>query len=176
MSDPTNRDDLADRIGAFLATHHVMSLATTGPEGAHAANLLYAYNYLSLIWVSEPDTRHSCHIETDPRVTATVSPNYTNFTEIIGLQIAGEAHRVGERARDAHLAQLETRYPFLRRLAEGPAAMQAAYARIAVYRLQPSRIVFIDNTRGFGHKETLDLGGARPAPALATQSKQNDHC
>jgi uncharacterized protein YhbP (UPF0306 family) len=92
-----------------------------------------------------------------------VAPDYASFGEIVGLQIAGQARRVTERERDVHLARLETRYPFLQRLAEGPAAMQTAYARIAVYRLQPSRIVLIDNTRGFGHKETLEIGASTPA-------------
>jgi uncharacterized protein YhbP (UPF0306 family) len=35
--------------------------------------------------------------------------------------------------------------------------MHDAYAQSAVYRLDPKRIVLIDNTKGFGHKETLEL-------------------
>ena len=150
--------NLSHEIGSFLATHHVMSLATCGAVGAHAANLFYACDGLALIWVSEPDTQHSRYIDADPRVAATVAPDYSDFTSIRGVQITGAARRVlavDERMR--HLAQLEARYPFLRQLAAGPPKLREVYARTAVYRLQPARIVLIDNTKGFGHKETLEI-------------------
>ena len=150
--------ELGRQIGAFLAAHHVMSLATLGAGGPHATNLFYACDGLAPVWVSEPDSQHSREIEADPRVAATVAPDYSDFALIRGLQITGAARRIvatDERMR--HLAQLEARYPFLRQLAAGPPKLRDAYARTAVYRLQPARIVLIDNTKGFGHKETLDI-------------------
>src|ERR1700690_2831062 len=101
---------------------------------------------------------YSVEIEADPRVAGTVAPDYSDFTAIRGVQIAGAARRIvaaDERMR--HLAQLKARYPFLGQLAAGPSKLRQAYARTAVYRLQPARIVLIDNTKGFGHKETLEL-------------------
>ena len=149
---------LGRQVGSFLAAHHVMSLATCGAAGAHAANLFYACDGLALIWVSEPDTQHSREIEADPRVAATVAPDYSDFAAIRGVQIAGAARRiVAADERKRHLAMLEARYPFLGQLAVGPLKLRQAYARTAVYRLQPVRIVLIDNTKGFGHKETLEI-------------------
>jgi hypothetical protein len=52
---------------------------------------------------------------------------------------------------------LEARYPFLGELAKGPTKLLEAYARTTVYRLRPARIVLIDNSKGFGHKETLEI-------------------
>ena len=150
--------NLGQRIGSFLAAHHVVSLATSGSSGPHATSLFYACDGLALVWVSEPDTQHSREIEADPRAAATVAPDYSDFTAIRGVQIAGAARQIvaaDERIR--HLAQLEARYPFLGQLAAGPSKLRQAYARTAVYRLQPARIVFIDNSKGFGHKETLEL-------------------
>jgi len=149
---------LGRQIGDFLAAHHVMSLATFGSSGPHATSLFYACDGLALVWLSEPDTQHSREIEADPRVAATVAPDYSDFSAIRGVQVAGAARRVvaaDERTR--HLAQLEARYPFLGQLAAGPSKLRQAYARTAVYRLQPARIVLIDNSKGFGHKETLDI-------------------
>jgi len=74
------------------------------------------------------------------------------------VQITGKARRIvaaDERMR--HLAQLEARYSFLGQLAAGPSKLRQAYARTAVYRLDPVRVVLIDNTKGFGHKETLEI-------------------
>jgi uncharacterized protein len=150
--------ELGQQVGAFLAAHHVMSLATMGSSGPHATSLLYACDGLALVWVSEPDTQHSREIEADPRVAATVAPDYSDFVAIRGVQITGAARRVvaaDERMR--HLAQLEARYTFLGQLAAGPSKLREAYAQTAVYRLQPARLVLIDNTKGFGHKETLEI-------------------
>jgi len=150
--------ELGRQIGAFLSAHHVMSLATLGPSGPHATSLFYACDGLALLWVSDPDTQHSREIEADPRVAATVAPDYSDFAVIRGVQIAGSARRivaVDERMR--HLVQLGARYAFLGQLAMGPSKLREAYARSAIYRLQPARIVLIDNSKGFGHKETLEL-------------------
>jgi len=150
--------DLSHRIGAFLDAHHVLSLATLGPSGPHATNLFYARDGLELVWLSDPDTQHSRNIVAAPQVAATVAPDYSDFAVIRGVQIMGVARRieaVDDRGR--LLALLEARYAFLGELAEVPQKLRDAYARTAVYRLQPSRMVWIDNTQGFGHKETLDL-------------------
>src|ERR1035441_9602869 len=107
------RTNLGQRIGSFLAAHHVVSLATSGSSGPHATSLFYACDGLALVWVSEPDTRHSREIDADPRVAATVAPDYSDFTAIRGVQIAGAGRRIvaaDERMR--HLAQLEARYRF----------------------------------------------------------------
>jgi len=150
--------ELGRQIGVFLDAHHVMSLATLGAGGPHATNLFYACDGLALLWVSDPDTQHSREIEADPRVAATVAPDYTDFAVIRGVQMTGTARRivaVTERIR--YLAKLEARYAFLGQLAKEPSKLREAYARTAVYRLQPARIVLIDNTKGFGHKETLEI-------------------
>jgi hypothetical protein len=155
---PAAGEDLAQRVGSFLAAHHVMSLASLGADGPHATNLFYACDGLALLWVSDADTQHSREIDADPRVAATVAPNYADFAAIRGLQIAGSARRiVAEDERAKGLALMEARYPFLKRLADGPAKLRDAYARTAVYRLDPSRMVLIDNGKGFGHKEILDV-------------------
>jgi uncharacterized protein YhbP (UPF0306 family) len=138
-----------------------MSLATTAAAGAHAANLFYARDGLALVWVSDPASRHSVEIETEPRVAATVAPDYEDFQDIRGVQIHGTARRVagaGERSR--LLALLERRYPFLAVLADAAPDLREAYASTAVWRLEPLSITLIDNTLGFGHKETLDLAAS----------------
>ncbi len=157
-------NNLADRIAAFLAGHHVLSLATHGPDGPHAANLFYACDGLSLVWLSEPDTRHSLDLAADARAAATIAPDYTDFAEIRGVQVLGAARRVVDAdERQRHLALLEVRYPFLCRLKSGPPKLQEGYARASPYRLEPFRMVLIDNTKGFGHKETVEFPPECPA-------------
>jgi len=157
MNDSTARNELRLRIESFLAEHHVMSLATLGPEGTHAASLFYACDGLALIWISDPRSRHSRELEAQDRVATTIAPDYADLSMIRGVQIWGVAGKVSDSERARHITILENRYAFLRRTVEGPQKMHDAYKQAAIYRLEPKRIVFIDNTRGFGHKETLDL-------------------
>ncbi len=145
-------------IDAFLAAHHVVSLATVDEDGApHAACVMYALQGLKLYWMSDPQTRHSRHIEARPRVTATVAPDYTDFREIRGLQLFGSARRLSGAEALAAAGRMVSRYGFLATLANGPAKLRAAYEAAGFYCLEPERITLIDNTLGFGHKETLEI-------------------
>jgi uncharacterized protein YhbP (UPF0306 family) len=149
---------LAARIEAFLDAHHVMTLATHGGGAAHAASLMYAREGFALYWTSDPESRHSRELEASGGVAATVAPDYSGFREIRGLQIAGRAARVTATGEVALArALMERRYAFLGELARGPETLRAAYAKAAFYVLRPERITLIDNTQGFGHKETLAL-------------------
>jgi len=148
----------AARIAAFLDAHHVMSLATSGRDGPHAASLFYVRDGFALLWVSDPRSRHSEHIEGDPRVAATVASECMDIAKICGVQIAGHAHVIGsDRDRAAAQSLIDGRYPGVKRLAEGCAALREACATIQLYRLEPMRMVLIDNSRGFAHKDTLGL-------------------
>ncbi len=146
---------LEQEIRAFLQSHHVLSLATVADGIAHAASLMYAASGFSLYWTSDPGSRHSAAIERDPRVAATIAPDYEDFRLIRGLQIAGAAHRLNEPREAAHARELlHARFAFLR---QWDRALLAALARAAYYRLDPDEITLIDNTRGFGDKRTLRI-------------------
>jgi len=155
--DTSMSGDTAARVAAFLDAHYVMSLATCGPNGPHAANVFFGRDAFMLLWVSDPRTRHSVELETDPRVAATVAPDYRDFDEICGVQISGDAHRIVH-ASERRLARtlLEARYPSLKHLSDRPPVKQA-YESAELYRLVPRRMVIIDNKRGFGHKDALDF-------------------
>lgn len=153
-------DERAARFLSFLDAHHVMSLATAGPDGPHAANLFYARDGFALVWVSDPASRHSVQVAQDSRVAATVAPDYSDFRAARGLQIVGHARRMaGAEERAQARSCLETRYPFLRAAAAAPPEVREAYERADFYRLEPVRIVMIDNAKGFAAKETLELAG-----------------
>ena len=151
-------DELATRVVLFLDAHHVMSLATFGEEGPHAANLFYVRDGFSLIWVSDPDSRHSVNIAARPQVAVTIAPDYSDYSEIMGLQIAGKAERIARKLEQVRAQNLlRTRYPFIERLPERPQKLIDAYERTQFYLLRPARIVLIDNKRGFGSKEILEI-------------------
>jgi uncharacterized protein len=150
--------ETATRIAAFLDAHQVMSLATCGHGRPHAANLFYVRDDFALIWVSDPKSRHSADIEDNAFVAATIAPDCFDIDEIRGVQISGHAHGMSGEGPCAHARRLlEGRYPRVKPLFGASSAMREAYARMQFYRLEPTRMVLIDNSRGFGHKETLEL-------------------
>lgn len=149
---------LREEIEAFLAAHHTASLATVDEHGVpHAANVLYAVHGVVLYWMSDAQTRHSQHIAARSLVTATVAPDYADFQGIRGLQIFGAARRLEGAEALKTVGRMIARYGFLAQLAKGPAALRAAFEKAGFYCLEPRRITFIDNTRGFGYKETLEI-------------------
>lgn len=161
--------DVAARVTTILDAHHVMSLATGGPDGPRAANVFYVRDGFSLLWLSERQTQHSMAIESESRVGATVAADCSDFDDIRGLQLFGDAHRIAGAAESLRGRGLfEARFPMLRRLSARPDLKQS-YETAALYRLAPRRIVLIDNTRGFGHKDTLDFSGADRSKGAANQ-------
>ncbi len=149
---------LREEIAAFLHSQHVVSLATVVEGVAHAACVMYALEGLSLYWTSDPGSRHSLAIEGNSRVAATVAPDYEDFRAIRGVQIAGRARRLSAIDEAAHARELlQRRFPFLRELDALPAALRAALDKAAYYRLDPDAITWIDNTKGFGDRHTLQI-------------------
>ncbi|QKK12420.1 MAG: hypothetical protein HND59_13355 [Pseudomonadota bacterium] len=46
--------DLANKVGAYLDRHTVMTLATQDDGGPHAVSLMYARDSFTLYWLSDP--------------------------------------------------------------------------------------------------------------------------
>ncbi|MDP2620536.1 MAG: pyridoxamine 5'-phosphate oxidase family protein [Hyphomicrobiales bacterium] len=150
--------ELRAEIVAFLDAHTVMSLATASAAGVHAASLMYARDGFALYWVSDPDSRHSRELEENPRVAATIAPDYDDFKEIRGLQIHGRARRLkSPAARAKAIAKLTMRYSFLKQFFSGPADLVRQMRNAVPYRLDPEHITLIDNSKGFGHRDVLVL-------------------
>jgi uncharacterized protein YhbP (UPF0306 family) len=147
-------EDLATRITALMDAHHVMALATLDLNGPHVVNLFYARAGVCLVWVSDPASCHSRHLEQRAEVAATIARDYCDFTAIQGLQIRGRAKRIVDPREQAQARNiLEGRHPFLQRL---PDPVRIAYQGAQLYRLEPKRIALIDNQRGFASKEVLE--------------------
>lgn len=147
---------LRPRIEAFLQAHHVMSLATSGPEGPWSAAVFYASDGVTLYFLSAPSSRHSRDIEASGRAAATIHSDIADWREIRGLQLEGAASRIAESERAAALARYGAKFPLIADPSSAPPEITAAMARVEWYRLSPQRVRLVDNTLGFGHREELD--------------------
>jgi len=152
-----NGGALRERVQAYLAAHHVLTLATDGADGPWAAAVFYAHEGWALYFLSAPATRHARNIARSARVSATIQEDYSDWRDIKGVQLEGTATRLSggeeERIRSLYAAK----FPFLRQRTEAPAAIVAALKKVGWYRLSPQRVYFIDNSVAFGHRDEIDL-------------------
>lgn len=151
------RAPLPPEVAAYLAAHHVMTLATTGRDGPWAAAVFYAWQDGSLIFLSAPGSRHALNLEADPRCAATIHDDTGDWKAVKGIQLEGEVSRLD--GEDAGLARTvyAKRHTLLGPLTKLPPVIAEALAKIRWYRLRLRRMHFIDNARGFGHRDEVDL-------------------
>lgn len=148
--------ELENAIVDELQRHTVLSLATVGRAGPHAVSLLYAHKDFDMYWLSDPKTSHSGQLAQNPSAAVSIAAQQDDFRKLRGLQIVGNAYRIAdpdEAARGFDL--LVARYPFLKQFAAGKLARHLRLA--AVYLFRSNKLTLIDNSRGFGFKQTLEL-------------------
>ena len=144
-------------VADYLAGHHVMTLATHGADGPWAAAVFYASEGTSLIFLSSPTTRHCRNLALDPHCAATIQEDYSDWAQIKGIQLEGRVIELqGEEEKRAQQLYGE-KFPLVAPLAKVPPAIVKALAKVRWYRLLPERMHFIDNSRGFGHREEIEL-------------------
>lgn len=129
---------MLDRIKAFIAEHHVLTLATAQGGAPHAAPLFYAYDAKQnrFLFASDPDTEHGRQMQANPDVSAAIYLETETVGLIKGLQITGTVSEADGSGRQCYLA----RFP---------------YARVMnprLWQLAPQQMKLTDNRLGFGKK------------------------
>ena len=147
-------DEARGRALAYVAGHHVMTLATSGPQGVWAAAVFYAHDGFRFVFLSAGHTRHARNIAATPEVAATIQSDYDDWTAIKGIQLEGTVEQLDGARRSAALALYSARFNFL---AQPVAAIESALARVNWYELRPRRLYFVDNAQGFGHRDEIGL-------------------
>lgn len=155
-------DALRRRVLDYLREHRVMTLATRGDAGPWAAAVFYVNDGFTLYCLSRPATRHCTELARHPRVAATIQEDYSDWPQIRGVQLEGLACELdGDEASHARRLYGE-KFPIVGRLAQAPAAIVDAFAKIRWYRVSPDRLYFVDNSLGFGHRDEVLPGAPGP--------------
>jgi len=148
---------LREKTLAYLSDRNVMTLATIGPQGLWAAAVFYVNDGFTLYFLSAPTSRHSLNIEAQPTVSAAIQEDYKDWREIKGIQLEGEARRIEGAEQAAAIARYGLKFPIVGNLATAPAEIVKAMSRIAWYKVTPTRLYFIDNSLGLGHRDEVPL-------------------
>jgi hypothetical protein len=153
MTDPTP-NSLRQLALNYLATHQVMSLATYGPQGLWAAAVFYASLEFDLFFLSASHTRHAQNLAAEPRAAATIQEDYKDWPAIQGIQLEGIVRLLEGDEREAAVTRYTAKYPFI---AQADPQIQQALTRVNWYCLSPDRLYFIDNSKGLGHRDEIQL-------------------
>jgi uncharacterized protein YhbP (UPF0306 family) len=138
----------------YLANHQVMTLATSGPQGLWAAAVFYANLDFSLYFLSAGHTRHAQNITAEPRVAAAIQEDYKDWPAIQGIQLEGVVRLLEGTNRADAIGRYTAKYPFI---AQANEQIQRGLARVNWYCLEPDRLYFIDNSKGLGHRDEIQL-------------------
>jgi hypothetical protein len=148
---------MSERVQAYLRDHQVATLATHSGEDLWAAAVFYVNAGYTLYFLSSPTSRHCLALAKNPRVALTIQEDYADWLEIKGVQIEGVVSELsGEEERLARRLYGQ-KFPIVGKLAQAPAAIVNALAKVRWYKVVPRRLYFIDNAVGLGHREEVDL-------------------
>lgn len=155
--------ELRKIILSYLESHHTLSLATVGDGGLpHAATVFYVNRGLKLYFVGSPVSRHGMNLSQNSQVSATIDEDYACWRLIKGIQMEGMVKTVGGIWENGRLAlSFVKKFPDVADFFSAPQRLgEKIFSKVEgvrFYELIPSRIYFIDNERGFGHRDELLL-------------------
>lgn len=138
----------------YLRGHNVMTLATNGPEGLWAAAVFYVSEGFTLYFLSALSSRHAQNMAAQPAAAVTIQEDYRHWPDIKGIQAEGYVLRLAGRAQ-AHAVGLYARkFPII---VDAPPPLSRALSRVKWYSFTPTRLYYIDNSAGFGHRDEIPL-------------------
>jgi len=138
----------------YLANHQVMTLSVAASGRVWAAAVFYVNSDFALYFLSAGHTRHARYITENPWAAAAIQEDYQDWREIKGIQLEGPVSQLSGAERREAIALYGRKYPFV---AAAVGAIAAALEKVNWYRLDPSRLYYIDNSQGFGHREEVLL-------------------
>ena len=148
---------LPQRVYEYLVGHHVATLATSGSDGPWAAAVFYVSEAYTLYFLSSPGSRHCRNLKEDPRVAVTIQDDCSDWQKIKGIQLEGRVSELSGEEEALARRLYADKYPLIGQLARAPAAIVKALAKVRWYRLEPTRLYFIDNSVAFGQRDEMEL-------------------
>jgi len=154
------QDSPLDQVAGYLRSHHVMTLATCVNGDPWAAAVFYASDGFKLFFLSSPTSRHSLNLSRNMRVAATIQEDYSDWLTIKGVQLEGAASEIQGEEEQVARRLYGDKFPVIGKLAQAPAVIIKAMAKVRWYQLVPQRLFFIDNSAGFGRRVEIDVTAA----------------
>lgn len=150
-------DALRIRLQGYLRDHNVATLATCGSGTPWGAALFYVNDGYTLYFLSSPTSRHCLNLAENPRVAVTIQEDYSDWLEIRGVQLEGVASGISGAEEEKARRLYGQKFPVVGMLAQAPAAIVKALAKVRWYKIVPQHLYFIDNSLGLGTRDEIKL-------------------
>jgi hypothetical protein len=141
----------------YLRDHQVATLATCSNEEPWAAAVFYVNDGFTLFFLSSPTTRHCVNMAQNARIAVTIQEDYADWLEIKGVQIEGVACEISGDEEEKARRLYGKKFPVVGKLAQAPAAIVKALAKVRWFKVVPHRLYFVDNAAGLGHRDEIIL-------------------
>ena len=156
------RKELEKAILHYMESHNTVSLATERDGIPHAASVFFVNIGFDLYFFSSPTSRHGENFSYNPRISATINEDYSNWQSIKGIQLEGFVKNIGGilenvRISKEYVKKFHDVVDFLFSPQKLGQAIARKVAGVKFYKLEPSRIYLINNELGFGHRDELIL-------------------
>jgi len=138
----------------YLREHQVMTLATAGTAGPWAAAVFYVNKEFSLYFLSAGRTRHAQDISETQQVAAAIHEDYKDWPAIKGIQLEGLVEQLHGDEQAYAISLYGEKYPFIKGAVP---QLRMSLAKVNWYRLVPKRLYFIDNSKGLGHRDQVEM-------------------
>lgn len=154
-------EQLRRSILDYLETHNVMTIASCQENVPWAAAVFYASDEFDLYFFSNPKSRHGVNMAANSVVSAAIHEDYHDWRAIRGIQLEGRAERLRSLKLQARFWEVYLKkFPFVKQFFQAGGlrdVLQAKLTGIRLYRIVPNTVYYIDNSRGFGRRDRLDL-------------------
>lgn len=140
MATDTAAPSVPQNVLDFLAEHKKLTLATASTTGVpHAAAFMFVNDGAIIYFWTRPETTTAKQVEQNPVVSFSVDDYVEDWTQLRGLQGAGECRVLLNAQEITNVVRLfADKYP----------AVQAGSAttNISFFRVTPTQLQFLDNT------------------------------
>ena len=160
-SRPRANEKLRRQILEYLETHNTMTIASCRQNVPWAAAVFYASDGFDLYFFSDPHSRHGRNMAANASVSAAIHEDYRDWKSIRGIQLEGRAERLRSLKLQARFwTAYRKKFSFVDEFFRPGLlreAVQPKLAGIRLYRIVPQAIWYLDNSRGFGHRQLLNV-------------------
>lgn len=143
------KNEIDERIRAFLAAHTNLTLAVSENDHPYCANCFYAFAEKKnlLVFKSSPETTHIVIALKNDKVAGTITPDKLDKTRIQGIQFTGKISRAAGEDLTTAKNSYYKKYPFAITFAG------------ELWTIELHSLKFTDNKLGFGKKLEWNKGG-----------------
>ena len=137
----------------YLLEHNVLCLATSTNDIPWVAPVFYHVFTGKLVFLSAPHTLHCRNISANPKVSASVQEDYSDWTAIKGIQLQGSVNGVDNANKEAVIRAYSEKFPITG--PDAPPEIVNALDKINWFEICVQKLLFIDNSKGLGYRVCL---------------------